>query len=341
MNDINRKIYPGKYRAAATISFDYETNIISTPLTYKIKFKREILKISNKFGLTNKIISADDYRNGALLAFNLLSKYKFHATWFGIGHTLLKDNLKGNEYRINQKLKYSTKETTYRTKHNTFYNEPFSDYISYPLYYFGDITKDFYDKGEDIQSHSFSHPFMALEPDENIKLDIEDWQNAAVKLGFEPAEIFAFPFLSDCYYYYPDINEIYCNKWENKGRFEIIPIDNKKLKILFSNGIRLVTRSEYYSNEKPFKGIKKYLNSELYYVHSRSIKLNLFTEDNLCKFLDEMIKNEWMVDFWCHNWEVAEYPDKFEIFLKILGKYKNYIWIPTLKEFWEYQENIM
>ena len=128
---------------------------------------------------------------------------------------------------------------------------------------------------------------------------------------------------------------------QNKGRTEILPIDKKKLNILYSNGIRMVTRSYYFSEEMPFKGMKKYLNSGLYYVHTSNMRLADFSESDLNKYMNEMIENEWMVDFWCHNWEVAEHPDKFELFLTILKNHNNNIWIPTLKEFWEYQEKLM
>lgn len=333
--------YPDGYKAAVTISFDYETDIISSPMTITTKIKKTVLRFTNSLGITDRKISTENYRNGALLSFEYLKKYQLHATWFGIGHTLLKDNFGKNAYRINQILKYTTKETPYRNSYLTFFNEPFSDYKKYPHYYLGDITRKFYNNGEDIQSHSFSHPFMALEPDDNIKLDIEDWQNSALILGVEKAKIFAFPFLSDCYYFYPELNEKNCNRWDNKGKEEIIPIDIQKLKILYLNGIRLVTRSEYYSYEKPFKGIKKYLDSDLYYVYSRGINLTKLTKESLTAYLNKIIENEWTVDFWCHNWDVAENPEKFELFLSILDKYRNNIWIPTLKEFWEYQERLI
>lgn len=182
---------------------------------------------------------------------------------------------------------------------------------------------------------------MALEPNDKIEIDIEDWQNIAINMGYGQAKIFAFPFLSDLYFYYPDVKFIDCNEWQNKGMFVKIPIERSKLDVLFAYGIRLVTRSEYYQNEEPFKGMKKYLDSKLFYVHSKSIELRSLTKEKLTLFLDKMTKNEWMVDFWCHNWNVAENPDKFEMFLETLSEYRNEIWITTLKEFWNKQELLL
>jgi hypothetical protein len=335
------KISPYKsfYKAALTISFDYETSAPTyTPRSWKTIY-RYYLEQTNRFRKKKKRTNyGNSQREGAELIFTALQEFKLHATWFGIGHTLLKGNKSKNEYRINQTLPSSPHADPWREKIRTFDDEPFSTYKKRSDYYFGDLTEKLRDHGEDIQCHTFSHPVLALEPLENIEMDLEDWQNAASRNGYARARILAFPFLADCCYFHPDINKRAAYKIPGE-KWEIEPISAERLRTINQSGIELITRCGSKQNDSPFKSFRKYNESSLFYVTSRSMDLGIFNREDFEKKVQEIIHNEWLVDFWCHPHNVAEYPlQNFHDFLDVISAYNNTkeLWIPTLTEAWDH-----
>lgn len=188
-------------------------------------------------------------RHGADNIVRILQAHRVHATWFATGHALLKGNRPGNAFRINQRLPYALPEAgftdivTWRQHKPTFYYEPRSDYHHYPYWYLGDQAQRLREMGEDIQCHTFSHPYIALEPVENVKVDIEDWQNAALRNGFQRANILAFPFGGDAYRRYPErrLSTMMSLVIEDTPG-DIIGMSPETSEVLAANGIELVTR---------------------------------------------------------------------------------------------------
>lgn len=82
-----------------------------------------------------------------------------------------------------------------------------------------------------------------MEPIENIIIDLEDWQNTALREGFESAKIFAFPFLGD--YHLVDLETglkiIPYFKKIDKNYNEIYLSDDT-LKVFREKGFELFTR---------------------------------------------------------------------------------------------------
>jgi len=335
--------YKSFYKAALTISFDYETSALCyTPKSWKILYKyylEQTNRLRKKKKRTNYGLSQ---REGAELIFAALQDYKLHATWFGAGHTLLKGNKSRKEYRINQTLPSLQEGNHWREKIRTFDDEPFSTYKSRGDYYLGDLTEKLRDAGEDIQCHTFSHPVLALEPIENIAMDLEDWQNVAIRNGYAKAQILAFPFLADCYYYHPRIQKSASYRIPGES-WEIVPISADRIKMIYQSGIELVTRCGSKNPENPFKSFRKYNGSSLFYATSRALELGIFNKKVFNEEVLEIIRNEWLIDFWCHPHNVAEYPlNSFLGFLDVISSYKNTkeLWVPTFKEAWDHFKKI-
>ncbi|MCE1165395.1 MAG: hypothetical protein LWX07_08355, partial [Bacteroidetes bacterium] len=165
---------PYPYIAAAVISFDYETSAQTirpgigarARVIYRKALKRAncgIQDFSSGYG------RGYGNRIGAELVKKFFDKAGIKGTWFSTGHALLNGNRSGKSYRINQRLEYATADNGFgfiewRKRLKSFYHEPYGDYTTHPYYYLGDLTKSLYENGEDIQSHSFSHPYVPLEP---------------------------------------------------------------------------------------------------------------------------------------------------------------------------------
>jgi peptidoglycan/xylan/chitin deacetylase (PgdA/CDA1 family) len=334
--------YKSFYKAGLTISFDYETSAIDYTPSWEILYKYYLEKTNHFRNKKKKTNYGYQQRKGAELIFTSLKEYKLHATWFGTGHTLLKGNQSKKEYRINQTLPSLQEGNHWREKIRTFDDEPFSTYKKRSDYYFGDLTERLRDYGEDIQCHTFSHPILALEPIENIAMDLEDWQNAATRNGFGKAQILAFPFLADCCYYHPEIKKRLSYKIPGEN-WKIEPISPERINIIHHSGIELVTRCYTKYFELPFKGFKNYYDSHLFYLTTKSLGLDAFKKDVFIKNIEEIVQNGWLVDYWCHPHNIVEYPmQNFLDFLDIISKYSKTkgLWVPTIKEAWDHFKNI-
>lgn len=341
--------YPGFYKAAAAISFDHETSAQSRKPSLKSDLKTGYLKLRNKL-LPNKRDLSGRYGRGYASRLSVekilrvFQELNIHGTWFSTGHVLLKENKNKKAFRINQNLPYATNAagftdaTTWRQYHNSFYHEPFSDYSSYPWYYLGDQTEQLKEMGEDIQCHSFSHPYVALEPVENFRIDLEDWQNAAVKNGFSPAIAFAFPFLGDYYLHYPgfDLNTIPVVRLKDE-RYEEIGLKPEHFQILRENGFELLTRCGSKQSHPPISGFAKYDDKGIFFMKDKGL-LSFNTNSEFAIYLDLIVEGCYTVDFWLHPNDVyfeAEFL-RFKNMLEVMvSKQKqNQIWIATIKEQW-------
>ncbi|MEO0129358.1 MAG: polysaccharide deacetylase family protein [candidate division WOR-3 bacterium] len=342
----------GHYDSALAISFDYETSApYGNFLKLNCRIRGILLDITNKLGLTRKDLSfywglGFAMRYGSYNILKILKRYKVHATWFATGHALIKENRKKKAFRINQLLPYATREAgfsslvTWRKDLPTFYFEPYSDYQKYPYWYFGDLSEQLKQSGEDIQCHTFSHPYIALEPPENVLIDTEDWQNAALANGYKSASILSFPFGGDAYRYYPDLGlKTMLGKNIPAQKFELINLSPSIIEILKKCGIELLTRCGSKFDEGSLT-ISQYNNSSLYYLPDFDFStLNFGKMDNI---LNRIISNNGIINIWLHPCNVftEDEKKKFENLVRYLKtkEEQGLIWLAPIFDIWNHYQ---
>lgn len=340
----------GFFKAAVAISFDYETSAQSPKANVISRLKTEYFKVRNwilkqKSDLSGYYGRGYSSRYATQKIVEMFQRNSIHGTWFVTGHAMLKSNTNKNRLRINQKLIYATKEagftsaTSWRVDKVSFFHEPFNDYYHSPFYYLGDQTELLKELGEDIQCHSFSHPYIAMEPAERLRIDLNEWQNTAIENGFLPAKIFAFPFLSDYYRYFPicDLKAIPIVNRENE-QSNNVGLSVAHLDALMDNGIELFTRCGSKQNHPHLKSFSKYNNTNLFFM--KDIGILSFKENNdFIELLDQIIAEGFTLDFWLHPNDVYNDTD-FIIFkerIEILHSkcQSGLIWLATINEQWE------
>ncbi len=344
----------GKYDSALAISLDYETSATYGSFTnLNNKIRGIIFNIANKLGFSRKDLSfywgiGFAMRYGAYNALEILQNYKIHATWFATGHALLKENKKKNAFRINQILPYATSEAgfsslvTWRQNRPTFYFEPYSDYKKNPYWYLGDLSEKLKQLGEDIQCHTFSHPYIALESPENVKIDIEDWQNVALDNGYKKASILSFPFCGDAYRYYPDLKlKTMVGKDIPAQKFELINLSSQTIAILKNCGIELLTRCGSKYGESNLT-ISQYNNSSLYYMPD--LDYSSLDFNSLDNSLSKLIKSNGIMNIWLHPSNVfsEEEKERFESLVQYLSaKAKSgLIWVAPIADIWSHFKRV-
>jgi peptidoglycan/xylan/chitin deacetylase (PgdA/CDA1 family) len=347
--------FKGFYRAAVAISFDYETSAIYGNIANLYsKIRGMLFKISNRFTQSERDLSfcyglGYTMRRGANNVLNILDKYNVHATWFSTGHVLLKDNRNKKAYRINQILPYAitaagfTRPTTWRRHKPTFYYEPFGDYKKYPYWYFGDQAEQLREWGEDIQCHTFSHPYIAMESAENVELDIEDWQDAAERNGFKKAKILSFPYCGDAYRYYYNLDlKAMIGKDIPGENYHLIKIDSTLIDIFKKNGIEIVTRCG--SKFGKYESISQYDDLMIDYMSDMPCSGHTLNFDLFKNRIKKIIEAEAAVNIWMHPCNVFTKKEvaKFDNLIRFLitqhkdGK----IWFATISEIWEHCKKV-
>jgi len=332
-----------------SISFDFETSAQSPVTSFKARVKNNILNLTNLIKITDKDLSGGfgrgyGNRAGADIILKIFDKFNIKATWFCTGHVLLKENKNKNAYRINQKLEYATEKAgfsqavTWRSKFNSFYHEPYSNYIKHPYYYLGDLASKIKQNGHDIQCHSFSHPYISMEPVENIKLDLEDWQNTAEKNGFKKATIFAFPFMGDFHLIEKStgakIIPAYVKPYKEYEKFYL---KDEVIQIFKKNGFELFTRCGSLINYK-LNSFMPYRNSSVYCMKDIGL-LSFKNVEGFNYFIDELVNNKANIDLWLHPNDILDKNNfkKFISFIEILVNYRDSgkISLCTIKEQWD------
>jgi hypothetical protein len=337
---------PGNYKASASISFDFETSAQSPPISSKTRFKTVVLRTGNFLGIIQRDLSGRyghgyTNRRGAEKVLELFRKMNIHGTWFSTGHVLLKGNRNKNAFRLNMRLPYATSDagftsaTTWRNSRNSFCHEPFSDYRHAPNYYLGDLAEKMRHEGEDIQCHTFTHPYVAMDTPENLKTDLEDWQNTAILNGFSPSNIFAFPFLGD-YYVRTGNKNFMPAKVNDEG--EKVFISDNHLRSFQKNGFELFTRCGSLNDKADFSGFKPYHNSCIYCMKDKGI-LSFNNTKEFDLYLTRIVEQKATIDFWLHPNDVY-YNPQFLVFRdfveQLYNRYdKGEIWLTTVKDQWE------
>jgi peptidoglycan/xylan/chitin deacetylase (PgdA/CDA1 family) len=340
---------PSPYKAAVSISFDFETSAQTARPPFRTRGKSYLYDITNYLGLTNKDLSAGAGRGygnrvGAEKILKIFEQHDIKATWFSTGHVLLKQNKNRDAFRINQKLPYALKKagfteaTTWRVDEKSFYHEPFSDYKKYPYYYLGDLAEKLKKQGHDMQCHSFSHPYISMELLENIRIDLEDWQNTAEREGFARSNIFAFPFLGD-YHYIEKTNGIKTiPAFRNPEiAYKISSLEKDVLKIFKNNGFKLFTRCGSMHDSELIQGFREYRNSGIYWMKDKEL-LSFPELGSFQGFLEELIQKNANIDLWLHPNDIMEDYKYilFKSYIEQLVKYqdKGIIWISSISEQW-------
>jgi peptidoglycan/xylan/chitin deacetylase (PgdA/CDA1 family) len=348
--------YPEAYKAAVCISFDYETSAQSKKSSLRNRIITGIYEINNKIQI-KKINTDTRYgrgfgnRIGADKIIKLFKDHQIHGTWFSTGHVLLKNNYNGKAFRINQKMPYMNEDAGFHevlwwhSKKKCFHHDPHSDYRKYPFFYLGDQAESLRNNGEDIQYHTFSHPYIPLETNDNLITDLEDWLTTANRYGFVAPSMLAFPFLGDYYIQYPEIRlNAVPTKLIDGFTYQSVGLTDEQIKLFYQRGIEVFTRCGSKNNGSFFKGFRRYNDSDIYYLSHYGIMNLIHSEKAVEDKIYEIIEKEASVDFWIHPNDI--YQDEefslFSLFIKrLISKFnEEIIWITSLQEMWKYFKSI-
>jgi hypothetical protein len=344
--------YPGSFQAAVCVSFDYETSAQSKRENVINRIVTDFFEINNKFKL-HKLNTNTRHgrglgnRRGAEKIIKLFKDRRIHGTWFSTGHILLKNNINSTAYRINQIMPYMNKnagfhETLWWHSHKPcFHHDPHSDFQRHPFFYLGDQAELLRNMGEDIQYHTFSHPYIPFETNENLITDLEDWQVAANENGFHSPSIMAFPFLGDYYLFYPKLKlSTVPTKVIEGYSYQIMCLSDKQINLFYERGIEVFTRCGSKNDEAVFKGFHRYNNSDVHYLKHCAIRSLLHSEAAIENKINEIIEKEATVDFWIHPNDIWQDKDffLFSIFIEhlITRYHQDIIWLASLQEMWSY-----
>jgi hypothetical protein len=177
-----------------------------------------------------------------------------------------------------------------------------------------------------------------MEPPENIKTDLEDWQQLAEKEGFGKSNIFAFPFLGD-YHFTEQTNGLKTVPAFTKPEkdYAVSYLDENVLKIFKHAGFELFTRCGSMHGSELISGFIPYRNSEIYCM--KDIGLLSFTNSlSFKKFLEEVIRKNASIDLWLHPNDIIS-SEKFELFKSFVDELIQFrdegkIWLCTISEQW-------
>jgi peptidoglycan/xylan/chitin deacetylase (PgdA/CDA1 family) len=344
----------GFHRMAVALSFDFESTApYGSRVKANCKVRGRLMRILNRFRPDPADLSfcfgmGYAMRHGADNIIRILQAHGIHATWFATGHVLLKDNRHGNAFRINNRLPYALPEAgftdivTWRQLIPTFHYEPYSDYHHYPYWYMGDEAQRLREMGEDIQCHTFSHSYTALEPVENVKVDIEDWQNAARHNGFQQANIFAFPFGGDAYRHYPEIglNTMLSTTFDDKDG-DIVCLSTEATEVLAANGIELVTRCA--SKHDKYGCFSRYGDSNVRWMPDAEYNPRGADISEIERFIEKMAAlGGAPFNIWMHPCNVFSKTEilGFEKLVEYLAEKKRRgdIWLATISELWSHHK---
>jgi peptidoglycan/xylan/chitin deacetylase (PgdA/CDA1 family) len=347
--------YKYPYRGAVALSFDFETSATYGDFAnLGTKLRSALIALSARLAKKQRDLSFHygmgyAMRAGARNIIEVLMEFGIHATWFATGHVLLKGNRERNAYRINQRLPYAapaagfTDITTWRKDEPTFQNEPFGDHKSHPCWYFGDLSRTLLDLGEDIQCHTFSHPYVALEPVENIRMDIEDWQAAAAANGFPRASIFSFPFGGDVFRRYQGLHlDAMIGKRIPGATYSIVPLSSAAADVLRENGIELLTRCG--SKYGACGVFEPYNDSGLFFMPDQEFIPGKDDTGSLDGTTNRVASLGAAVNLWMHPSEVftEEQKQKFHDMVSRLtaAAESGRIWINTIAGIWDFYKKV-
>lgn len=351
--------YRNFYEAALAFTFDHETSFRRNfdEMIWIKKIKVRIEELYNflfypRFSLSWPYGCGLGHRIGAENIKKIFDKYDVHGTWYCTGYALLFGNIQKKKFCNNPILSYATKEANFpqgawwRSKYPSFYYDPFSNYKKNPEWYFGDQIKRFYESGEDIQSHTFSHLHIALETPDRVDIDLREWQNAAKKLGIPPAKSLAFPWGSFIYAIDKKSGVRKLHTWKYIDETAITKrISNEICEVLVKNGIKVVTRiPRVHQKLNPYRinKIEKFPEIDIFpdtLFNTRTKNIEKYYEE-----VNMIIKNKGVGSFWCHPGDVFQRKEIKNF--KLLVKYakekmeEGVLWIAPLTTIWQHLKDI-
>lgn len=195
-------LWPDYQRAALAFSFDWETAMGGLIHTRGGTKEHDVADAEAR-GL--------QMRTGAQFLRRTFDAYNLKATWYVNGYNFLTGNTAHRQFAGNPTYaRYNVANagflTDYWTTHPWYGDDPYGTETTNPAWYFGSLTKDWLADGQDIESHTFGHLFLAsgITP-QQLDDDLTTWDTLARENNVPPAHSFAFPWgssnkLTDEYY---------------------------------------------------------------------------------------------------------------------------------------------
>lgn len=299
---------------ALAFTFDHETSWIAPRRNIAIKSKYLIKRLLNGikvfYDLSPYRGRGWGQRHGAENIFRIFQEYGIHGTWYCTGYALLSGNKEKRVYAGNPVLSYATKENNFyqgslwRGNKGYFDDDPFTTYRENPEWYFGDQIKRFYQSGEDIQCHTFSHLYVSLETPERLLRDISEWQHCANEIGLPPAESLAFPYESFLHLTNTFTGDIFPNQGYFPGsEYNMVPIRHNICDVLSELGIEVVTRipNWYWQKSYPLFDIVRMDNqSNLFLFPGKVLQTRKKDASEEIAYINEIIRTKGTGSLWCH-----------------------------------------
>ncbi len=194
--------WPDYHRAAFAFTFDWETAMGGLIHTRGGVREHDVADAESRAGRM---------RQGAVILRRQFDIYGIKATWYVNGYNFLTGNTARRQFMGNPTYtRYSPTNAGFRTDYWTrnpwFGDDPYGTEGTHPAWYFGTLTQEFAAGGQDIQSHTFAHIFLAsgVTP-QQLDDDLTAYDTVAREAGLPPATSFAFPWgasnkLTDEYY---------------------------------------------------------------------------------------------------------------------------------------------
>jgi len=136
-------------------------------------------------------------REGAENLLALLEHYGIRATWYASGYSLLEGNASGQAFAGDPTYTWASRANGWRNDRWVttpwFVDDPHGTAQSYPAWYFGDVVSRLLAAGQDIQSHTFGHLYAGHASPEELRTDLQLWNDAAAAAGAPRARSLAFP----------------------------------------------------------------------------------------------------------------------------------------------------
>lgn len=299
---------------ALAFTFDHETSWTKSKrgivVQSKYLTKKLINRVRFKYDLSWARGRGWGQRHGAENIFRIFQEYGIHGTWYCTGYTLLLGNKEKKIYAGNPILPYATEENNFypecywRAENGYFDEDPFTTYQENPEWYFGDQIKRFYQAGEDIQCHTFSHSYVSLETPERLAKDISEWQSCAEKIGLPPAESLAFPYESFLHL----TNTLTGKTFPNLGcfpgsEFNVIRISQDLCDVLSKLGIKVITRiPDWYWQEcyPPFDIARMDNQRNLFLFPGKVLQTRKKDPSEEIAYINEIIRTKGTGSLWCH-----------------------------------------
>jgi peptidoglycan/xylan/chitin deacetylase (PgdA/CDA1 family) len=180
--------HPNAARASIAFSFDWESamgGLIHSKGGYnKEEAERRGLRM----------------RAGADWLADLFEERKIRATFYANGYNLISGNRERRQFVGDPLYDWANTrngwDSDYWQGHRWFGDDPYGDVVSHPAWYFGDQTRELYDGGHEIASHTFGHLYVRGTEPQELTADTEEWVRVAKEQGLPTPVTFAFPWRS-------------------------------------------------------------------------------------------------------------------------------------------------